>query len=713
MVLAFLPVKPAPAPPTRSAAASGRSPRSLPVTPPPAAIVPAPPWLTTATWLALAVTAVALLWVGLRLHVIGDYFTESDFYGGYAEGARLLQRGGLDPTRYSVVGPVYESVLALAGLVTRDLFLAARLLSIAAALALLVAWWRLVERRVGAVEAAWTTVFLAANPVFFRHAYSATTDMVALALQAACALALLTGRSSRAAFVAGLLAALAFLTRYNALMLLPAGLIALAFGLTRFERRARAAAVLLTGFLAPVVPWVAYGLAHGAGLSFQLHHNIAYEVYARPHGIPWDDYARTMQPTFRGLGDVLARDPAAVLARLLANAVQHARLDAALLFGWPVAALCAAGLALALWDGAWRRHLALWVPGALLYLALVPVFHSERYSLSFAPIVLALAGAALASPRLARFARPHGVPLIAAAGLAVLGLSVADSVAQQRTHLRQLPLEVLEAGRALRRVAPPDARVLCRKAHIGYYAGLDVAPFPILERLADLAAYCRERGVGFLYFSWYEARLRPEFEYLLDPGCEVPGLTVVHAGGRMPAVVYRIGPEFGREPAWFAEEQPRLVHLARAAVQVATGPKLWHAHVVLAMDALDHGRPAEALAHARAATALAPDVVLGWGLLGESLRRTGRPDESIDAFTRALADDGADVPTRVGLASSLVELDRLAEAARALRPVLASVRVHSLLERLLPEYEREGDADAVTAARQALASPDAGDDPGR
>src|SRR5262249_37269602 len=83
----------------------------------------------------------ALLVVVLGPHRIGDYFTESDFYGSYAEGARLLQHGKLDPARYGVVGPVYEATLALVGLGIRDLFLAAQLISVAATIATLLLWY--------------------------------------------------------------------------------------------------------------------------------------------------------------------------------------------------------------------------------------------------------------------------------------------------------------------------------------------------------------------------------------------------------------------------------------------------------------------------------------------------------------------------------------------------------------------------------------------
>ena len=83
-----------------------------------------------ATWLAWGLAALlglALLAVALGPHRIGDYSTETDFYGAYADGARMIQQGRLDPTRYGVVGPGYEVALALTGFLVRDLFVAAEL----------------------------------------------------------------------------------------------------------------------------------------------------------------------------------------------------------------------------------------------------------------------------------------------------------------------------------------------------------------------------------------------------------------------------------------------------------------------------------------------------------------------------------------------------------------------------------------------------------
>src|ERR1044072_3764377 len=137
-----------------------------------------PRWLSAAAWVVIAVFGAILLWIAFALHPVGDYYTESDFYGGYASGARALQHGLLDPSRYPVVGPGYEFALALFGLGGSDLFTVGKLLSVACAVGTLALWFVLLRRRAGAAPAFWVTALFAANPVFVRYGYSATTDML-------------------------------------------------------------------------------------------------------------------------------------------------------------------------------------------------------------------------------------------------------------------------------------------------------------------------------------------------------------------------------------------------------------------------------------------------------------------------------------------------------------------------------------------------------
>ncbi|HZC77937.1 MAG TPA: glycosyltransferase family 39 protein, partial [Ktedonobacterales bacterium] len=367
----------------------------------------------------------ALIAMILGPHRIGDYFTETDFYGAYAQGARLIQHGQFVPARYGVIGPGYEVALAGVGFVVRDLFLAAELLSLLSTLAALLLWFDLLRGRTGSRIALIALLILALNPFVFRYGYAASTDAFAFAFDS-LALWLLLARRGRAALaVAGLVAGLAFLTRYSALALLPAAWIVIArggAGGTRSQsaaegppaddaapppRRMLDALLFTAGFLAPVVPWVLYSLRHGGGFSFQLHHNIAYEVFARSRGMVWDEYQKTLQPQFHNLWDVIRRDPPAVFGRMAFNVFDHLRLDGQRLLGWPVALAALAGsLLLRAEPGPGGRTLdralaPVLVAGALLFLSLVPAFYSERYSLPLVPVYAALAAVGFGSPRFA------------------------------------------------------------------------------------------------------------------------------------------------------------------------------------------------------------------------------------------------------------------------------------------------------------------------
>src|SRR5262245_54212661 len=52
-------------------------------------------WLTRIAWGIVGALVIALLVMVIGPHRIGDYMTETDFYGAYAEGAKMIQHGRL------------------------------------------------------------------------------------------------------------------------------------------------------------------------------------------------------------------------------------------------------------------------------------------------------------------------------------------------------------------------------------------------------------------------------------------------------------------------------------------------------------------------------------------------------------------------------------------------------------------------------------------
>jgi tetratricopeptide (TPR) repeat protein len=646
--------------------------------------------------LALALGCVLVLGMALFGHPVGDYHAESDFYGGYAAGARGIEHGHFDPGAYPVVGPVYELTLALIGFAVRDLFLAAKLLSALAACAALGFWCVLLRRRVGAVAALWGTALLAANPIFLRYAYSASTDMLAVAWWSAALFALAGMRGSRAPFVAGLFAALAALTRYSCAVLLPAGALALFLWPREGALRRAQVVAFVGGFALLVLPWTLLALARGHVPGepllryFSFYANPSSDRSVQDLGPAVADSARA----YRSLGELLRRDPVALAGQMLGNIPRHLALDARDMLGWRVSILAALGVVLAVARRSGRALAPVWLSGAALFLALAPVFHSERYGLALIPVELSLAAVALALP----------LPLIGlVVGLMTVGAEAADSANYQRALRAQLPTEVIGAARALAAAAGPHSHVMSRKGHIGWYANVPVVPLPRVATLGELGASARANHADFLYYSWYEAELRPEFAYLLDTTSHVPGLEVVHATERKPSVLYRIGPGFGAEPAWSADDYERNLHLSRALVDVLPESLVWSHRTVLAVDALERGRPDVALALANDALKVRENQPLAWEVKAQALERTGHLDDAIAAYRRSVALAPDDIETQVWLGWALAKRGANPEAASVWRPTVSRTGNLDALRAMEPVFAKLGDSATAAAVRGAIA----------
>lgn len=648
----------------------------------------------------VGVVFVVLLVLALGPHTVGDYFTETDFYGAYADGARMIQSGHLDPSRYAVVGPVYEIALALIGFVVRDLLTAAELLSVLSMTAAAWAWTRLLARRGDARIALIGVLLLASNGTFLRYGFAATTDALAFALQSLSLLVLLTGTGAGAALLAGSLTALAFLTRYNSGVLLVAGLVTIVAGATLYPRRRAAALAFLAGFALPVVPWTAFAFARGVRFASQLHHNIAFDVFARPKKIPWDEYQRTMQSQFHSLGDVIARDPGAVMARELANVGEHLKLDARVLLGPFLAGAALLGIGIGLLDRSLRRLWPVLLAAGLQFLALVPAFHSPRYSLAVLPGYLLLAAIALGSPR---FALVINGRFWIKALLAVAVLAASVQMAWKEIHFvfTQLPYQVLEIARTLKAERRPGDTIIARKPHIAFHGDVRSLGFPFADSLGTLAAYAHQHRVRWLYFSWPEYETRPQFGYLLDTTLHVPGLTVRHASADHRGVLYEIGPAFGTQSRETADPITLLYHRARGGLVIdSTNVPSWRAIGRIAFQRGAYGEARSALGHVIVSGAAEVEDLL---LYGESCLQTNDPDEAGGAFDRAEQLQPGNVMARIGRGWSRLLTRRPADAAELWRPVISQARDPATLGRMIELYSTLGDAAAVSEARAQLA----------
>jgi tetratricopeptide (TPR) repeat protein len=657
------------------------------------------PWALPAARGVVALAAIALGVVAFAAHPIGDHFTESDFYD-YALGGRGITRGHLDFSRYGVIGPVYELLMSVPALLGLSSFAFARALSVAAATATLGCWLEILRRRLGDVAGLVGVALLAVNPVFFRYGYSATTDMTAIAFQAASLYALLASRSTRAPWIAGGMAGLAVLTRYSSVYLVPGAALVLALSGGSATTRRSAMLRWIAAFAILTVPWTIASVAHGHWPGGALVSNTRFYATPTAKGRNVQDMPVGEAPD-RAAGE--RTETRGLLARVAENVPSHLGQDVRALAGWPVAALWGLGL-LVLWGDPRRRA---WLPigahGVLAFAALTPAFYSDRYSMAVLPFYASLAGVALSSQWLTSWPRRAAwvVPALILAW--PLAWSLRESIRLQRFVYEQLPRDVLRVSPLLRRERRTNDGVIARKGAVAFLSGARAVAFPRVQSLRELADHAHLNGARFLYYSWYEALLRSQFAYLLDTTITVPGLARIASVTEPAAALFRIDDGFGRDPAWMADARVLAVHVARGQVRVATDAEAWAAHTILGAHARREGRWDEALEHFLAMTRGRPADGRGWLLVGDAYLELGRGADARRAYENARALAPGSSEPRIGIGWVEYGEGRWVEAAADWRPFIDATDDPRLLAGMVEVFERVGDAPAAAAARGALA----------
>jgi Flp pilus assembly protein TadD len=545
------------------------------------------------TWApaAIVIHTALILAVAVFLHPTPLYFVETDLVGEYIPAARDLLAGHVTPERFAFKGPGYPLMLAAMSIPCGgDFYLAARVLGalssgVAAALA-----FRLILCWASAPVAGFALLALLANPTFVRYGIEAGTDMPSLALMLAATVLLLSVPGRRGALAAGVATGLAVVTRYNAAFLVPAGLLVL---LLR-PGRLRHAGAFVAGLLATLGLWLFVNARIGSGaLRNSNYLNIAFELYGRD--LPWDRFEAEIGSRFQSLGDVLRFDPPTAAARIARNLVAHFFTDLFQLVPWWIGALSGPGLVLSLRRPGWRMPLVFFV---LCSLALAPVFYSPRFSLYLLPFHLAAAGALLfeldglyaawrQSPPSWRWWRPA----TRIAAVAAVVASLAFAVKEMAWHLSRAPHETRLAGRFLRDQGY-TGRIMARKPHVAYFAGMTQVAMGPTSSLYELLAKARESGASYLFFSPIEQMLRGEYAVLGDSGLSLPGLHPIayrSLGDWRYYAIYRVDPM-----------PPDSVALARAFVDAVIVHADRHrndaaAQVFAAFQLTQAGRPQEAV----------------------------------------------------------------------------------------------------------------------
>ena len=673
------------------------------------------------------------MWVTLARHTTPLYAVETDLIGEYIPAARDLAAGHLRAEHYQFHGFGYPLLLAGVGRVCGgDLWLAARLLNVAAAAAGAAAAFALVAGFLGGAAGFVALLALLVNPVFVRATLEAVTDMPSFALAIGATWLLLRpsrpGASPRATAgvlaAGGFLAAFALITRYNnAFLLVAAALVLLAR-----PSRWRDLGAYAAGALLPIGAWLAASRAMaGDPLGHLNYMNVAYELYGR--GMNWDRFWEAGRAQFHSLGDVLTYDPRALAAHVGINLAARWLADAHQLMPVWLGALAVPGMLLSWRRPGWR---ALLLHSSLCYLVLALVFYSPRFFLYLLPFYLSGAAGLLLLPRLP-FVKPsarHAPSWIAIVRVTVIaGLFAASAVsafAGARRLLAAAPEETRLAGPVLRRLGASGQTLMARKPHAAYFAGMRHVPMPDVNAFEELIAGGRESGARFLFFSGIESRLRPQFALLLDEGVHLPGLEPLAWEWHGPLHSFAIYRFTGERPdsASFGDSLLSAIHRFTDRRPGEAWP-----HTYMAGHLINRGRPGEAIEHLALAERLSPnDVVIArmqavaWTALGEFDRAAASCERAI-----ALGSDDAWEEANLGrvrlLQGRYAEArERLANAVR-LEPTnpqyahaLGVASFHAgdragaieVFERLLASHPEYDEARLYVARARSLAGDRAG-----
>lgn len=527
-----------------------------------------------AAWVAAALLFVGLALFGARWHPLEEAGSaERDAYVAQAD-ALLAGELPRDPFRPAL----YPLAIAGLGALGLDTFVAARLISNAAAAALALLAWAVARRLAAGGEAAatgagatgtaaaawWAFALVAVNPNLWILGQHASTDMLFATLAAAAllaGLAYLERPGWRPALAAGAALGLAAFTRGNALFLAPG--LALAWllaprapapapdGVRTGRRLAHLAGLALVALLF-VLPHLALrAAAFGDPLHDENWKNLAWKLHGHP------DWSYLDRVPYAGPGELLREEAGLILLAWAAEVARFARSGLAQLLGtWvhALAFLAGAGLALARRPRA-AGWLLLAAGGFLAGIALV-FFAWGRLVVVLLPVAAALTFAGWGSPRWRRLedslaARLPGLPadparrrrLLRAAGHLAAALLVALLAAKTAffrlpAFAANHPIAELAAARDLAAATPPGTVLAGTSPFLGRHLDRPWIALPDAfgPELADPTLYyarlhrlLTEEGVDYLIVGPVDLRDRPRS--LLDEEAPVDWLDLARQEG--------------------------------------------------------------------------------------------------------------------------------------------------------------------------------------
>jgi 4-amino-4-deoxy-L-arabinose transferase-like glycosyltransferase len=528
----------------------------------------------------LALLAFLLLFVGLAL--FGQHYHWVEEAGsaerdGYVRQAGQLLAGEIprDPYR-----PLFYPLLT-AGLsfLTGDPFVAARLISNAAAAALALLAYafgrRLAGPERGPAAGGWAFALVAVNPNLWILGQHVSTDMLFAALAAAALLAGLAYMDEprlTTALAGGLALGLAWFTRSNALFLVPA--LVAAWWLGREGRKGQEgqkglghlAAAAAACALVLVPHWILREIVFGSPFYDENWKNVAWKLYGYP------DWSYLDRVPFSGLGEVLRQNPGAFLEGGWRELLRFAASGLSQLLGTGLHVLLFLGGSIVALGR--RPRAAVWtlVAGALFLCATAFAFFTwGRLLLLLLPLAGGLSAQLRVSQRTGATSRVAGEGrrgrLWAAAGaLLVLLLAIKTFGYRLPAFVQRHPYEEVAVLRRLDAALPPGVPVAGTSPFLGRY--LHGRPYidlpdafgsevdhPVLyyRKLEGLLA---GSGVRYLVIGQLDLRDRPR-NLLLPVGTPpFPGIEPAPEESSRRVAVWRVLPQLADRPPQRTDPSP-------------------------------------------------------------------------------------------------------------------------------------------------------------
>jgi 4-amino-4-deoxy-L-arabinose transferase-like glycosyltransferase len=499
-----------------------------------------------AAWILAGAVGLVLLTVNLHFHTIGDYLVETDFYWSYAPEAQKILAGELPIEDFR--GPGYPIALAAFGLATSDLFRAGVVIATLSAAIVIFFVFSLMQRLFRPDVAFVVVLFVALNTTFVQYSYTVGTDMMFCALVSASVFFLLndTERRWRSVLLSALFSGLAYLTRYNGIYVVGAVPVVLLlvnpFQLSWGERL-KTCALYLTVFFLVITPWGLYCVQERGSFFYNKNYlNIAYEMFGKDR-IGWEQFWSVESQRYTSLTQVVFTDLNLFLKTILMNIVTHAGGDLLKLVGPYTGLFSVIGVVALLKRRTDKRVVSYFVLAGGFFVVLLFVFYGERFSLFLLPAYITLALIGLGEQRIASLNLFGRVRLVKVVVTALLVWTATDSLAFNRKNIDSGPKEVLSIAEAFQKSGeqpPPGAVIVTRKPHIAYYLKMRMELFPLVSSFDELKYEVRRVNGSYLYFSYVEALLRPQFQALLDQRNSFAWLKPVAYTNYPPAVLFRV-----------------------------------------------------------------------------------------------------------------------------------------------------------------------------